>query len=71
MKAQKLLFGTRTQAIEYAKLNDWHTEKRDVIVNLKDFQSMEGATETYSGETNAVVARDENDQVVAYLACWE
>lgn len=71
MKTQVYLFGTQEQAQSYANVTGLKTDSKPVAVGLSDAQSMEGAPDTYSGETNALLARDINDEVVAYLAFWE
>lgn len=71
MKTQVYLFGTQKQAQNYANSNDLKTDTKPISIGLRDAQSMEGAPDTYSGETNALLARDINDEVVAYLAFWE
>ncbi len=68
---EKLLFGTREQAQAYAESNDWLTDTMPVAVNLSGFEGRDGAPDTFSGETNALVARAEKDKIVAYLAYWE
>lgn len=68
---EKLLFGTREQAQAYAELHDWTIDTKPTAVNLTGFEGREGAPDTFSGETNALIARDEQDNIVAYLAYWE
>jgi len=68
---EKLLFGTREQAQAYAESNDWLTDTMPVAVNLTGFDGRDGAPDTFSGETNALIARDADDIIVAYLAYWE
>lgn len=68
---KKLLFGTKNQANNWAAEHDCVVDPRPVAINLSGFQSEEGAPDDYSGETNALVARDADDNVVAYLAYWE
>lgn len=68
---KKLLFGTKQQAEAWALQHDCTIDTHPVIIKLSGFQSEEGAPEDYSGETNALVARDISDNVVSYLAYWE
>lgn len=68
---EKLLFGTRAQAQAYAYNNGYTTDTKPTAVSLTYFQSEEGSPDTFSGETNALIARDENDNIVAFLAYWE
>lgn len=68
---EKLLFGTRAQAEAYADISGYTTDPKPVPVGLSGFEGMEGAPDTFSGETNALVARDEDYQVQAYLAYWD
>lgn len=68
---QKLLFGTKQQAQDYATNNNLVVGNKPVAVNLTGFTGIESAPADFSGETNALVARGENSEIEAYLAYWE
>jgi len=67
---EKILFGTRKQAQDYANWFEYKTDKQPVMVGLKDFESGEGAPDSFSGETNALVVRNADFEVIGYLAYW-
>lgn len=68
---KKILFGTKEQAQDFANDYDYTTDTNPVTVNLSGFEGGEGAPDTFSGETSAIVARNADFDVVAYLAYWE